>query len=395
MTDRDPEVIDAEFVDDDHLPAIPATAEPDVSAPRYIVTQHTMLAPGQLPPTADEKPPWTDADFRISKEDAADLDKPTLADNTVYNRDRTITAFQRWCATQGRTPHPCTSATYTAYGLHLIRLGKTGRYKPDTVAQYMSRIYSWQPIDLRPDPTKVRERIRQWRKDWAKSGGEVRRSAALTIDYTLRCLQQCDETTAIGKRDALALVLGYANLHRRSELTDLLIKHVKVMATGIHVTVAASKTDQIGKGASEFIADRADLRIVERTQAWLDVLRDLGANGPTQPLFRGLTVKGGLRQPTEKRGEHMKPGSINDRVQALADRAGIPYIDGKKVTAHSLRAGANTDMRAGGVPLTIRNRRGRWAEGSHTADTVYDRPHTDDQHDPLSSVPLYGRKDPE
>lgn len=388
----DTEVIDAELVDDESLPAILATSTVEQQGPKYLITPHTMLAPGQLPPTENEQPPWTDADFRISDEDAADLEQPVLADNTVYNRDRTIAAFQRWCAAEGRTAHPCTSATYTAYGLHLIRLGKTGRYVPDTVAQYMSRIYAWQPVDLRPDPTKVRERIRVWRKDWAKSGGETRRSAALTIDYTLQCLQQCDETTAIGKRDAFAIVLGYANLHRRSELTDLLIKNVKVMAAGVLVTVATSKTDQTGKGVSEFIADRADLRIVERARAWLAVLADLDAAGPTQPLFRGLTTKGGLRQPTKKRGEHMKPGSINDRVQGLADRAGIPYIDGKKVTAHSLRAGANTDMRAAGVPLTVRNRRGRWAEKSHTADTVYDRPHTDDQHDPLSNVPLYGRK---
>ena len=32
-----------------------------------------------------------------------------------------------------------------------------------------------------------------------------------------------------------------------------------------------------------------------RARAWLAVLHDLGANGPTQPLFRGLTVKGGSR----------------------------------------------------------------------------------------------------
>lgn len=386
------EVLDAELVDDTNLPALTETA-PGVPGPRYLVTQHTMLAPDQLPPTADWRPPWTDADFRISTQDAEDLDQPTLADNTVTNRDSTIRAFQQWCAAQDppRVPHPCTTATYTAYGLHLIRQGKAGQFKPDSVRQYMSRIYNWQPVDYRPDPTQVRARIRKWRNQWAQGGGETKRSAALTIDYTLRCLEQCDETTNIGKRDAFALVLGYANLHRRSELTNLLVKHVKVMAAGIHVTVAASKTDQAGKGSSQFIADRTDLRIVERTRAWLEVLHDLGADGPTQPLFRGLTVKGALRIPTADRGEHMKPGSINDRVQLLADRAGVPYIDGKKVTAHSLRAGANTDMRAAGVPLVERNRRGRWANESHTADTVYDRPHISDQDDPLSNVPLFGR----
>ncbi|WP_351234390.1 hypothetical protein [Streptomyces sp. NPDC002133] len=47
-------------------------------------------------------------------------------------------------------------------------------------------------------------------------------------------------------------------------------------------------------------------------------------------------------------------------------------------------------MIAAEVPLRERNRRGRWAGDSHTADTVYDRPHDAGQHDPLSKVPLFG-----
>ncbi|MCC9690174.1 hypothetical protein ACFY83_34540 [Streptomyces althioticus] len=90
----------------------------------------------------------------------------------------------------------------------------------------------------------------------------------------------------------------------------------------------------------------------------------------------------------------MKGGAVNDRVQLLASRAGIPYVGGKKVRAHSLRAGPNTDMIAAGVPLRGRNRRGRWAEGSTTADTVYDRTLIKPEDDPLSKVPLGGHTDP-
>ena len=86
----------------------------------------------------------------------------------------------------------------------------------------------------------------------------------------------------------------------------------------------------------------------------------------------------------------MKGGAINDRVQLLASRAGIPYIGGKKVRAHSLRAGPNTDMIAARVPLRERNRHGRWSPKSNTADTVYDRPVVDPQDDPLSKVSLGG-----
>jgi hypothetical protein len=131
------------------------------------------------------------------------------------------------------------------------------------------------------------------------------------------------------------LALAYCNLHRRAELTDLLVKQVKILPTGLLVTTATSKTDRQAKGATEFIADRDDIRLVARARAWYAVLKELGADGPTQPVLRALTVTGRLanRAHATRRGERMKGGAINERVQLLAARAGIPYIGGKKVRA--------------------------------------------------------------
>ncbi|MFB6505650.1 hypothetical protein ACFC07_21835 [Streptomyces sp. NPDC056099] len=386
ITDLD--VVEAELVDDN---AVGLVAEAPV---RYLVTQHTMLGPGELPPLANERPNWTDADFRLSAEDIADLAEPDLADTTEANRKSTIRAFEEWCAAQDppRLAQPCTTATYTSYGLHLIRRGKAGEFKPDSVGQYMSRIWNWQPMDLRPDPSRFKGRLRAWKKEWVKAGGEVERAAAATIEYTVRILDSIDESTNIGKRDAFLVVLAYANLHRESELADQLNKRLRIYDTGIHVTTAVSKTDQAGKGSGRYINDRADLQLVHRARAWFAVLRELGADGPDQPTFRALTVKGGLRSypANRKRGTRMRPGSLNERLQLLAEQAGVPYIDGKKVTSHSWRAGANTDMAEKGVPLAERNRAGRWADGSHTADTVYDRRHGVGTSDPLDKVPQFG-----
>ncbi|MFE9976194.1 hypothetical protein ACFYRD_37185 [Streptomyces hirsutus] len=144
----EPEVLDAELVH--------AQEEPEPV--RYLVTRHTMLGPGEMPS-------WTDVDFRVSAEDKEELDEPDLAENTRTNRDSTVRAFQEWCARQDppQAAYPCTTVTYTAYGLHLIGRGKTGEFKPDTVRQYMSRIWNWQPEDMRPDPSRVRGKIRLWR----------------------------------------------------------------------------------------------------------------------------------------------------------------------------------------------------------------------------------------
>ncbi|MFD4933385.1 hypothetical protein [Streptomyces virginiae] len=385
------EILDAELVEDG-IVVPPAAAE---SGPRYLVTQHTMLAPGELPPLADQRPAWQDVDFRLSDEDVADLDEPDLAENTITNRNSTIRAFEAWCAAQKpdpAIPWPCTTTTYTRYGLHLIRRGKAGHFKPDSVGQYMSRIWNWQPVEMRPDPSRFRGRLRVWKTEWAKAGGEVKRAPAVTIEHNLRIIAAIDESTNIGKRDALLAALAYCNLNRESELTDQLIGRIRIHETGLYVVTATSKTDQSGKGAGRFIKDREDLQLVRRAQAWFAVLRELGAYGPHLPVFRALTVKGGLRKyPADReRGVRMRPGSLDARLQELAERAGIPYIDGKKVTSHGWRAGANTDMIQAGVPLAERNKAGRWAEGSHTADTVYDRPHGAGAHDPLAQVPLYG-----
>ncbi|WP_330335605.1 hypothetical protein OHS33_38890 (plasmid) [Streptomyces sp. NBC_00536] len=386
----DVEVINAELVEGD----IVVRPLADRPSPRYVVTQHTMLGPGQLPPLADEQPAWRDEDFRLSEEDIADLEEPDLAQNTITNRDSTTKAFEAWCAAQEppRLAHPCTTATYTSYGLHLIRRGKAGEYKPDSVGQFMSRIWNWQPVDLRPDPSRFKGRLRVWRKEWAKAGGEVRRAPAVTIEYNLRIIAAIDESTNIGKRDAFLAALAYCNLHRESELTDLLRGRIKVYDTGLHVVTATSKTDQSGKGSGRFLEDREDLQLVRRARAWLGVLRELDADAAHLPVFRALTVKGALRKyPADReRGVRMRPGSLDARLQELAERAGVPYIDGKKVTSHGWRAGANTDMIEAGVPLLDRNIAGRWHEESHTADTRYDRRHGRGARDPLANVPLYG-----
>ncbi|MER7765193.1 hypothetical protein [Streptomyces sp. NPDC097619] len=399
MTDPlDTEVIDAEIVDAEPVDAelVPAGHRPLAGAQeRHVVTMHTMLAPGQSPPRAgDERPPWTDADLRLTEEDVADLQAPDLAATTVTNLRSSLGAFERWCAAQRppRVASPCTTATYTSYGLHLIRRGKAGEFKPSSVGKYMSRILNAQPEGIRPDPSVVRARLKVWQKEWRQSGGEVRRAPAVTIDYNLRVIAKIDESTAIGKRDAFLAALAYANLQRESELTDMLIGRIKIYDTGLMVTTATSKTDQAGKGATRFVTDREDLQLVRRARAWFAVLHELDAFAPHLPLFRALTVKGRLRKypPERERGLRMRSGSLDDRLQVLAARAGVPVIDGRKVTSHGWRAGANTDMIEAKVPLLDRNLAGRWSPGSTTADTSYDRRHGLGTDDPLAHVPLFG-----
>jgi hypothetical protein len=130
------------------------------------------------------------------------------------------------------------------------------------------------------------------------------------MKYLVRVLAAIDESTRIGGRDAAMLVIGYGMLSRSIEVTDLLIKQVRVDHDGVWVFTAKSKTRRKGEGRWRFIRDRPDLQIVRRILAWLGDLRELGAYQPTLPLFRALTTTGNLkgRANATVRGLHLTAG---------------------------------------------------------------------------------------
>ncbi|WP_406516186.1 hypothetical protein OH809_41145 [Streptomyces sp. NBC_00873] len=158
------------------------------------------------------------------------------------------------------------------------------------------------------------------------------------------------------------------------------------------------------KGGSQYSPDSllaylsriVTLQIVRRVRAWLGDLRELDADNPTFPLFQALSTTGNLkgRGNATVRGLHLSGSAINEIVKKRAAAAGVTYINGLKVTGHSLRAGPNTDMKRAKVPLADRREAGDWGEKSPLPDSRYNRP--DDtvdatETDPLDAVPLFGR----
>lgn len=331
----DGEIHDAEIVGEDErlLPAVPvddaAPATPPMPAPvPFHVTRHTVLAEGELPPRADGQPTFTATDFTVP-----DRVKKRIAErgarNTRVNRDSTRTRFEQWCRDEGRVARPTTTtANVAAYFGHLMETGKPdggGRYSPDSLLAYCSRIVSWYPKGERPDASLVREMIEDYRlEEFIPAGGETERSAGLTLKYLVQVLAGIDETTRIGRRDAAVLVLQYGMLYRSVEVANLLVKHVRVDADGVWVWTAMSKTRRTGRGRWRFVRDRADLRTVARVRAWLADLRELRepvardqnpvdgepAYLPAKPLFRALTTTGNLkrRQNATVRGSSSPDG---------------------------------------------------------------------------------------
>ncbi|MFE0063434.1 hypothetical protein [Streptomyces sp. NPDC059003] len=76
---------------------------------------------------------------------------------------------------------------------------------------------------------------------------------------------------------------------------------------------------------------------------------------------------------------------------AAADEA---IIGGLPVRSHSLRVGANNDLKRAGVSRARRNEEGRWSPDSTLTDTTYTRADAlagAQQDDVFEAVPLYGQ----
>lgn len=379
----DDEVVDAELVpDSEALPAVRAAgAVAPPTGPRPLVDFHTVLYPGQLPAQPGEGPQYSEADFYVSQ-DTADRAQRKKAENTRINRDALMERFKAWCAQGGRVAVPCTTATYTEYGNHLIRQGM----KASTISTYMSLIMSAQPPGTRPDPTLFREDLATYRRENPRRA-KKKRSPALRLPHVVAMIGTCDERHPIGIRDAALLACGYGTLSRRIELADMEIEDVEVTDAEVIVYFPKSKTDQAAEGATVRIKDRPDLEPVRRMRAWLDLLRALGVR--SGPLFRALTVAGTLqsRAVASRRGLALTGAAVNEIVKKRARLAAVPGAD--KVTAHGLRAGPTTDMAAAGVRGKRLNRRGRWTDESRIPETVYVRMAEDEEGDPLDQVPVY------
>ncbi|MGW4509228.1 tyrosine-type recombinase/integrase [Streptomyces sp. NPDC004436] len=348
------EIVDAELVDDTALMPVAGVAP---AAPVYAVARHTVLGPGEFPPRADEHARFTEIDFQVP-EDVKRRTNERGARNTRVNRDSIRDRFEQWCQSQGRVARPTTTtANVAAYFGHLMEKGKPDGTKdsPDSRLAYCGRIVSWHPTGERPDGSLIREMIQDYRlKEYIPAGGEPEQSASLTPKYLVKVLAAIDETTRIGRRDAALLVLQYGMLYRSVEVTNLLVRHIRIDSDGVWVCTAKSQTCRIGKGRWRFIRDREDLRIVARVRAWLANLRELfestkhdqnppggePAYQPNKPLLRALTTLGNLKRRANAtvRGIFLTGRAVNEMVKARAVAAGMALINGLKVTSHSLRA---------------------------------------------------------
>ena len=356
MTEHD-EVVDAELVDDDHLPA---AVQPDPARP--LVDRHTILRPGQLPAT--QRPTYTERDFYVSEQTSERMDKASAPKNTSTNYRSQRGMFERWCDDMGRIANPCTTATYVEYIASMIARG----YAPGSIRTHKSAIRSMQPEDAKPGTKVVNGMIKEYAKEWGKRN-RVKKAPPITDAMFRAMVATCDQKHPIGIRDRAALVLGRGALNRRIELADLQMADVDVDDDFVSLHIQFSKTDQDGDGETTDIpAAPTDLLIcpVDAARAWFRMLHRLGVRDGA--YLRALTSAGTLqnRSTATTRGDHVSGDAVNDWVRGRAYKAGLP--NWQEITAHGLRRGGAQEIAdAGGDPT----KQGRWTAGSTVVKKEY------------------------
>lgn len=373
----DTEVIEAEIVNDDELPAVyhPGPAN------RPLIDQHTILLPGHDFPTAADRPTYTRADFEISERAKQRVEQaPPENTSATYSSQRR--QFRAWCTSNGRVPLPTTTANLIDYVDELIEQGKA----PNTIATAITAIRTEHPDGKQPGTKQVRAMLANYRKLWGEKRSE-RQAPAIRL-ATLRALvATCDPDHPVGIRDAAMLTLGWSILGRRTEVANLNRRDIEIRDDELHVTIRFSKTDQEAKGTTVYVPAAEDLLVdpVHWVRAWTAILDERGIT--EGPLFRALTPTGRLQsraRASEERGDRLTGKSVNKMVRRRAVRAQLK--NAADVTAHGLRRGGATELAEAGATEDELTDAGRWARGSTVPKRRYIAPAEGSKNSPLRRI---------
>ena len=259
--------------------------------------------------------------------------------------------FCAWCDENGYSSLPATPATVAAFLTLLADSGfvpdeprrtATGRALPprpaiplgrSTIGRRLAAIVfahraaGCEPPTSQPDAARLDKAMRAIRRD--KRDDLPARKRAADGDVLRDMLRGITADDLRGYRDRALLSLGMAGAFRRSELVAITTGRVSEDARGLLVRIAASKTDQEGKGHTVAIPDGRRLEPVRHYRAWLEK-----AGIDSGPVFRKLTPQGRL---TDKA---MSAQGVALVVKAAARAAGYPPA---MFSGHSLRAGFLTE----------------------------------------------------
>ncbi|MEU2034589.1 site-specific integrase [Nocardia amamiensis] len=318
--------------------------------------------------------------------------------NTVRAYRADWVGWAAWCAAEGRQALPADAldvAVYLAAAADARRETGEWAFSPATLERKSAAIAAVHAANGLPSPTRsdvVRLTLRGIRRTRRAQPQRKRPVLLHTLDQLLGGLPAPGwPTEPARRRDALALLIGFAGALRRSELAGLRIGDVEVStdhSTGepiLLIRLPATKTDPTGAAEQRValprgrrpatcpvcaFADWLRLREIHAgtgtfgVRSWLselvagspDIHRCHGFTGtridPDLPLFPAITRHGAI-------GDIAISGrAVAELVKRYAARAGL---DPDLFSGHSLRAGFATQAALGGASDREIMRQGRWS----------------------------------
>ena len=231
--------------------------------------------------------------------------------------------FQLWALEQDLPYLPASQQSIELYILHL----RDREHKMATIELRISSIKAMHKAFVRPFPQipHFSEIMRGLRRD---IGVKQRQARPITLELLSRGLSK--ETTVMAHRDRALLLTGFAGAFRRSELVNLCVKDIEFRDEGMLITIAKSKTDQMGVGRQVPIHSSLSdfLCPVKNLKQWLQ------KTGIQEGLLFRNVNKG------DKIGSSLTGRSVNRIVKKCVQNAGE---DSSLYSGHSLRSGYATE----------------------------------------------------
>lgn len=366
------EVVDAELVDDDHLPALRDQAQTPA-----------------VPTPEDDPDAWLSDQAREDVQ--AGIPEQTA---TAYKGD--MDRFATWCATVNRRPMPAAPQTVTEYMSHLKRTPRkrTGRpYGPATMDRIIASIRSshraagHQP----PDTMGARKVVAGYREQLALAQDPAAQPKKATpADRTVLriALAELDRTTLAGKRDAALMLLGHALASRGSELVPLNWpgSFTEQPDGGFKVSVYRKKR-KLWQTVDVPLDPEPELCAVRAVRALVAALAD---NDHHQGgLFLRMDRWGYLAPPMRRHGKpigdpegRMTTEAASEIVQRSIERTGLPG----RWRSHSSRRGFVKSARQAGVDIVQIGRHGGWDDKSKALIGYVDEEDAAGDNNPLAQI---------
>lgn len=263
-----------------------------------------------------------------------------LAPRTRVEHERNWRHWLRWAADHHRSVLPADPADVADWCVWQYRYG----IKPSTISARLSAVAVYHAAAGVTRPTRseqVRRVMEGLRRDHCLPPRRVR---PLDVPALTRVVATLDRTTNAGKRDACALLLGFALAARRSELAALRVGDLEHCDDGLRVLIAKSKTDQHGQGVVVGVPYRPtpEMCPVAAVDEWLAAVPHREPmSDRDEPLLRPVNT-----------GDQIGDSGISGRsvaklVKRCVARAGL---DPDVFSGHSMRAGLVTAAAAAGQP---------------------------------------------